>query len=226
MKKFLNNKLLMFWAVLEVLAKFRLVWQAIAGFVTIRNEFFDSVNKIQKTANTAGKKTGEVTKWKNKSINDFVVFLFKLTSMISVHATNTKNADLKNRFDYTEGELKNMRPGELLGISEEALEVIKANREALAILGLTVADEEALEEFIDNFETITMATRTTITGRKAAGTLLRPQFKDASFTLKEKLDGMMEQFRVTNPDFYLEYWNARNKIDYGIRHEEEEQQGQ
>lgn len=216
----MNNKLLMYWAVLEVLAKYKQVWIGIKGFVTAHNHYKIAVEAIQKTTGAAGVKTEAITIGKKKAMDQYIADLYNAMSIVSVFATITKDAAMKSAVDYAESELKDMRPAELLAVSEELLEIIKSHQAALTELGLQNDDVLAIENFTENFESITSATRTTITARKAAGAQLRPQFAQASFELKEKLDKLMEQFRRTQPAFYDEYWNAREKVDYGVRHEE------
>lgn len=222
MRKILNNKLLMYWTVLEVLAKYKQVWNTITGFTAVHEQFEATVKAIQKISAASDVKTNEVTEGKNHAIAGFIVELFKCISILSVNATRTNNKELKSRVDYTESELENMRPSELLSLSQEVLELATANIAELTKLGLTDADTSALVQFIENFEEITSATRTTITARKTAGGQLKSQFTEARFILNEQLDGLMEQFRTKQPVFYNEYWNARKTVDYGIRHEKKE----
>lgn len=219
MRKIMNNKLLMYWAVLEILAKYKPLWTNIKGFVTAYDLFKAAVEAVQKTSGTSGIKTEEITAGKNAATEAYIADLFGAMSIVSVFAANNNDAAMKSKVDYAESELKDMRPGELLAVSQEVIGIIKANQAALTELGLQADDVTAIESFIDNFETITSATRTTITTRKTAGAQLRPQFAQASFELKEKLDKLMEQFRKSQPTFYQEYWNAREKVDYGVRHE-------
>lgn len=219
MRKIMNNKLLMYWAVLEILAKYKSLWANIKGFVTAYDLFKAAVEAIQKTSGTSGIKTEEITAGKNAATEAYIADLFGAMSIVSVFAANNNDAAMKSKMDYTESELKDMRPGELLAVSQEVIGIVKANQAALTELGLQADDVTAIESFIGNFETITSATRTTITTRKTAGAQLRPQFAQASFELKEKLDKLMEQFRKSQPTFYQEYWNAREKVDYGVRHE-------
>lgn len=219
MKKILNNKLLMFWTVLEVLAKFKQYWSGKKGFVVAHDKFKGEVDAIQKITSASEVKTEKITSEKNKAVENYIVDLFNAVSIVSVFATNTGNAVLKSKTDYTENELVDMRPAELLTVSEEILSIMKTYPDELSDLGLEISDVETIENFVDNFESLTSSTRTTITARKTAGGQLRPQFARATFELKEKLDKLMEQFRKTNPTFYTEYWNAREKVDYGVRHE-------
>ena len=222
MKKRLSNKLLMFWSVLEVLAKFRQVWEKIAMFVTVEGEFRGAVSRIQETAGATTVHTNEITAGKNRTVDSFVVNLFKVTSIISVFATRTGNHELKSQVDYTETELADMRPGELLGTAEEVLEITETYQQELAGYGLEASEIEALQQSAGSFTNTTSAPRAAITARKSAGTLLKPQFSDANDLLKEQLDGLMEKFRESQPAFYEEYWNARQIIDYGTRHEKSE----
>jgi hypothetical protein len=209
----------MYWAVLEVLNKFRQVWESIAMFVTVENEFRTAVTRIQETSKAAGASTNEITAGKNHTVNGFVVALYKVTSLMSVFATRTGNHELKSKVDYTESELSDMRPGELLGAAEEALEIIETYQTQLAGYGLEASDVETLRQSAGSFTNTASAPRAAITARKSAGTLLKPQFADAGNLLKEQLDSLMEKFRGSHPAFYEEYWNARQIIDYGTRHE-------
>lgn len=223
MKKRFSNKLLMFWAVLKVLAKFKTVWESIPGFTMVHKEFEAAVGAIQKTSTASNIKTGEITKGAAQSIDAVVILVFKLTSLLSVFATRTRNHELKNDVDFTESELEYMRPGELLGVAELVLELIPKYQTELVALGLNDADVTTLSAYVNGFTGATTATRSTITARKAAGALLKPQFAETGEILKEQLDGLMEQFRTSSPAFYNEYWNARKTMDYGIRHEKEEE---
>ncbi len=225
MRKIMNNKLLMYWAVIEILAKYKPVWTPIKGFVKVHDLFKAAVEAIQKTSGTSGIKTEEITAGKNAATKAYIADLFNAMSIVSVFVANNNDAAMKSKVDYAESELKDMRPGELLAESLEVIAIIKSNQEALTDLGLQADDVTAIENFIDNFEVITSATRTTITARKTAGAQLRPQFAAASYELKEKLDRLMEQFRKTQPTFYQEYWNAREKVDYGVRHEKKKENG-
>jgi hypothetical protein len=224
MRKIMNNKLLMYWAVIEILAKYKPLWTNIKGFVKAHDLFKAAVEILQITSGTSGIKTEEITAGKNAATEAYITDLFNAMSIVSVFATNNDDMAMKSKVDYVESELKDMRPGELLAVSQEVIAMIKANQVELTDLGLLAEDVTAIESFIENFETITMATRTTITTRKTAGAQLRPQFAVASYELKEKLDKLMEQFRKTQPTFYQEYWNAREKVDYGVRYEKKKEE--
>jgi hypothetical protein len=50
---------------------------------------------------------------------------------------------------------------------------------------------------------------------KSATTAIGGLFKDADTILKNKLDRLVLSFRVTNPDFYTNYLNARIIVDLG-----------
>jgi len=41
-------------------------------------------------------------------------------------------------------------------------------------------------------------------------------FKETDAILKNKLDKLMLSFRITNPDFYTNYLNARIIVDLGV----------
>ena len=47
--------------------------------------------------------------------------------------------------------------------------------------------------------------------------------KETDKILKEQLDKLMTQFKISNPEFYQHYFNARMIIDLGIRHKKIEE---
>ena len=222
MKTKLSNKLLMYWAVLEVLDKFNALWATATAFAAAYNNFKAAVTQIQNTAKLSGMKTENITAGKNAAVKSFTVKLFKVTSLMLAYANATKNADLKNKVDYAESELDDMRPDELLNVTEDVVEEFDARKAALTDYNLDETDMEPIRAFLATFKKTTTATRTTITTRKAANERLRPQFADASVILKEQLENLMEKFRETNPDFYGEFWAARGIVDAGTRHDDKD----
>jgi hypothetical protein len=50
---------------------------------------------------------------------------------------------------------------------------------------------------------------------KSATTAIGGLFKDTDAILKNKLDKLILSFRITNPDFYTNYLNARIIVDLG-----------
>jgi hypothetical protein len=222
MRKVFNNKLLMFWAVLDVLDRFKQLWDTIAGFKAAHDEFRASTDVLQQTSVVADSKTKQVSGKRKTTIREYVVHLFRATSLLSVLSTNNGDAELKSQVDYTQDELESMRPPELLALSKLIKQLLQTHKTALLLLGLTEADITQVDTIVTSLEGVASSTRGSITKRKTAGAQLRPQFATSSFVLKEKLDKLMEQFRLTQPTFYEEYWNARGIVDYGIRHEEEE----
>ena len=53
--------------------------------------------------------------------------------------------------------------------------------------------------------------------RRSKTELLDAELQRAGMICKERIDGLMEQFKTTAPDFYSSYGAARDIIDTGHR---------
>ncbi|HEX3010131.1 MAG TPA: hypothetical protein VHO90_21195 [Bacteroidales bacterium] len=222
MRKSSNNKLMMYWAVIEILLKFKQLWESIVGFKAAYDEFVGAVGKVQDTSVLADAKTGKITGQKNATLKGYVAHLFRMTSLLSVLATNKGDAQLKSQVDYSRDELEGMRPPELHAVAKLVATLLTTHKTALVDLGLKADDITRVDAIVSSLESVASATRNAINKRKAAGARVNPLMTAAGDILKNKLDGLVEQFNETEPIFYDEYWNSRDIVDYGIRHEEEE----
>jgi len=80
---------------------------------------------------------------------------------------------------------------------------------SLADYGVLPADLAELNVLIDAFVNLIPAPRIAITARKGATTGLATFIKDADSVLKERLDKLMQLFKVSALEFYTHYFNAR-----------------
>jgi len=83
----------------------------------------------------------------------------------------------------------------------------------LADRGITAAKLAAFKKKIDAFDGIKTSPRAAIVQRKAANLLLPKLVCTAVNILNDQLDGLLVQFKDTNPNFYEEYFAARAIVD-------------
>ena len=97
------------------------------------------------------------------------------------------------------------------GIHNEANAVVAS----LADYGVTPAVLTDLQNAIDRYVAAIAAPRAAITDRKGATAEIRELMKDTTKLLVKRIDSLVEQFRVTNPDLVRGYEDARIIVDLG-----------
>jgi len=222
MKKKLGNKIQMFWAVMEILLLYKTLWEIIPVFKEIYDELNLFLKDIDETAIVAGVTTKGVTKGKHSVKDELVLDVFKVGSALFTCSVRSKKPELKNKVSFSESDLKNLSQPNLVRKSKEVAALARENLTEITKSGIKATDIDSLDLLIDQYAKIIPAPVVTKAERKMANEKLDGLFVTTNTLLNEQADKLMEQFRKTNPDFYSEYWNARNTVEYGIRHEKKE----
>ena len=86
---------------------------------------------------------------------------------------------------------------------------------SLADYGLVAADLTDLQSKIDSYMDIIPKPRTAISNKKTATSDLTIHFTEADSLLNDMLDKLMEQYKTSDAEFYITYFNARLIVDLG-----------
>lgn len=71
---------------------------------------------------------------------------------------------------------------------------------------------------ISDFEQSIASPRVSVTSRKNATNDISKLFTNCDNTIKNKMDKLVEKFKLSNPDFYKQYHDARIIVDHGLHH--------
>ena len=87
----------------------------------------------------------------------------------------------------------------------------------LADFGVTSAKVTALQNATTAYMATMVDKETIFAARKSARAELRSLFAAANSILRDEIDSLVESMKMTHPEFYADYWNARAIADLGHR---------
>jgi len=220
MRDIQENKLSMYLAVQIICNNFKDVWQDFVAFVKAFGDFEGIISQIQSTRLIQEGQTTGVAENKQKEEDEMVNKTISIASAVFVYANVISDHELKAKVNYSPSKLKRSRDTILKDrcqvVHDESSKVI----DDLADYGILPADLEELQKEINDYAAIIAQPRTAINTRATATAQLVELFKQGDEILKIRLDKLMVQYQNNNTDFYINYRNARNIIDLGVRHED------
>jgi len=204
-----ENKLSMYLAVESVVNTNNPVWSGVPAFASavgafaLKLEGIVGVVERQETAITG------VRSDKLNAQNLMIETALTVSGSVFAYASTVNNQTLKEAVSYTESSLKYVRDT----ISAERCTVIHSQASAvvadLGDYGVTPAVLAELDDRITAFIELIAAPRVAITSRKGATSVLVELIKEMDLILKEQLDMLMPQFKVSDPVFYTHYFDSR-----------------
>lgn len=137
----------------------------------------------------------------------------RIRSGVQAYAMDTEDLVLYERVNYAMSELlggsSNRSRTRCQIIHDEANGVIGS----LGDYGITAADITALQTAIDDFAAIISNPKDHIAARKMVTEKIVKLIREIDLILKKKMDKLMEHFRESAPDFYVQYFNDRKIYD-------------
>ncbi|HCY74344.1 MAG TPA: hypothetical protein DHV28_00350 [Ignavibacteriales bacterium] len=212
-----ENKLTMYNAVTTLLVANSAKYATVTALSTALTNFQDiiaaiSEKNILKNSATAGKTT-----LKSQERTALISAVVPVAGGLFALGTATNDPRLQALGNIKKGTLQNLRDTEL---TDQAT-LVKNTADAYAAQ-LVAYGVEALQ--IANIDTIISAFNSALGGKEssfstkfAAGSVLSDLFKQGDSILTDQMDRMMEKFNSSDPQFYLEYKNARVIKDLGHR---------
>ncbi len=213
MTKGQENRFNMHYAVQKTLLVFKAVWNAIVPISDASAELDANINATEAAAEKQVIDITGFAKDKAEAEDVMIAGTIVVAGAVKAYATVKGDLILATKMDITPGELRRHRDTIVAqhcqGIHDEANAVV-AN---LGAYGVDAAKLTALQTMIDRYVVAIAAPRVAITDRKGATAEIRELMKDTNKLLTKRLDGLMEQFRISNPDFFKAYFDARIVVD-------------
>ncbi|MBK7855279.1 MAG: hypothetical protein IPJ79_10560 [Bacteroidetes bacterium] len=138
---------------------------------------------------------------------------FAIKSAIQAYAADTDNVILFDAVNYALSELMSGAANRSVTRCKNIRDLADVNKTALVAYGVT---NEMLADYgkaIDDFEEVIANPRDQIGARKAATKDIKDGIAAVDAVLKDKLDKLMENFRLSAPEFYAQYYNDRKIFD-------------
>ena len=223
MLKRFENKLRMFNTVWQVIKKFKTLWENNNGFNDVVSDYEKGINAINETRKiTDGDATG-ITTDKIEMQDQLMDSIMEISGPFGTVAIRTGNNELKKQVYFTDSYLDDLTEAELANTGIMLAEMAAGYTDQLSNFGIGNDDIAQLKDIAEKYKNKIAEPRAKISERVAANEKLAQLFSQYSLLLKDQLDGMVDKYRRSNPEFWSEYFAARKIVDYGIRHEKKDE---
>jgi len=207
-----NNKLRAYLAVSAVLEKYKTVWQALVGFNKAVVEFDALLPEITDLVRIQSSRSGATTE-KGAALEALGNSAFEIAAAVRSFAVENEDHELAGRVDYSLTDIVAGRENAVAARCRDILVAANGVIDSLEDYGIVPAKLTKLKGKIDAYEALLPRPRQSIGASRAATKVLPARFSEADVLLGDRLDGLMPQFKDSAPDFYNEYFAARNIVD-------------
>jgi len=128
---------------------------------------------------------------------------------LSAYAHTAGETVLAVKTNVSETGIRRLRDTEIIAKANGLLELVEANVEKLKDYGVTSATVANIRKRIDAFTDALGKKESGFSDRTSMRKSLFDLFDEADFLLTRQIDGMMEQFRKKEAEFYNAYFQAR-----------------
>lgn len=209
MTKKQNAKLNMYLSVLLVLNANTIIWNVLAVFVTAFDGFKTKLQHLQDAVQKQADIIAGYVKDKQQKRQAMCESSFTIKSALQAWASDTGNLILFNLVDYNLSDLMSGAANRSLTRCKNIQALALGNAAALVNYGISADMLTDNGKAIDDFELVIANPKDQYAARKAATQEIKNAIKDVDISIKDKLDKLMENFRLTAPDFYAQYFNDR-----------------
>jgi hypothetical protein len=182
-----------------------------AGKLTDSVALIDALAALQGTNNTG------ITQAKAELLRQMIATTYVVAGAIGAYASEAGDLALKARVKVNPTKFHDARDDQ----KDDVAQVIHdAGNDTLANLTdypVTAATLSAFQTRIDAYRLSIPTPRNAIKGRKTNGELIGQELDRAGMICDERLDGLMESFKETQPTLYSQYHGLRKTIDTGHR---------
>lgn len=124
-------------------------------------------------------------------------------------ALSVGNNTLAAEFNYPISELQAIKDDTMQGFCEHRINLVTVNLAAMADFGLSVTELNAWQDALNAYIPVLATPREAVNARHMHTENLKTLFTATSKLFREQLDPLMIPFRLTNPELYNAYKQAR-----------------
>jgi hypothetical protein len=213
-----NAKQNMYQVVLHTLQENGSLYKEFPLFVKAVTELETAVKDIGIAAEQQSKTTLQgATLAKNIAETTLVNECVKVANVLSVLARDLGDTTLLSRVILTKSQMYQAPDNETLRIAWRLLAEASAHEPALLEYGITAPNIQMLHNAAKGFEQWLVAPRASMVASKQSTASLVHLFAYADTLLYDRLDKLIGIFKDAAPDFYAQYFYARNIINSSAR---------
>lgn len=209
MNKQNEDKLSMFYALLQVLAKHVAVWTGLVPFKNAHDELEANVASIEDATQKQETSLKGVALDKRFKKEGMVKKTVEIAQAMFAYAEDKGDVVLRDQVDYSRSDLMQTRDAVIAQTCQNIHDLANPIIAALAAYGVVATDLTAQQNTIDAYSATVGSPRAALTVRKGATAEIEALVKDSMKILNNRMDKMMPEFEVSTPDFFQEYFDAR-----------------
>lgn len=190
--------------------------------VTLYNELLALIAQIKATDQEFKTLHAGKTNAKDDAKEELIDVLLMLANALFVFGQRSRNEELTALSRVSKTSLNRMRENDLAIKAATIKDALTANLSLLDQYMVTADKITLLGESLSAFQSAADTKDTGFANRVAAREKLENLFEEAENLLTGQIDGMMEHFKNSDPDFYNAYFAARVIKNLGNRKEVKE----
>jgi len=203
------DKLKMFRVVLAVCLKYLKLVETVPAFLRAYQALSSLVPSIEKDHTVQGANTKGVTLNKEQMRDAIIDAAMFIAGAVHSYASDTNNSELKVKVYVNRSDFKNCSFEECIKkcdiITNEATAVI----DQLVDHGVVQEDLDGFITLVNDFKIVITKPREVIVEKSSVTEDIAGLFSTGDKILKETTDKLINKFKLSDPSFFQEYWNAR-----------------
>jgi len=218
-----ESKLNMFQKVLDTCREHKQVYAGFPAFADSVGQLEGAVSAIRQGAQQqAGTTTQGYTAKKSVALDRLAQQSLKVADVIYVYAFRNNNQPLLRKVSVNKSSFYRGHDNDALTLAKNIAVEALSHISELTDYGIDSVELLALQEAIAGFESLISKPQTVTGEHKLYTGNLKQLFAEADSILYDQLDKLVTLFKVSAPDFYTLYKNARNVIDTAKRNKKKE----
>ena len=221
MRKANEDRMSMFYALLQVLTKHAAVWTGLIPFKAANDELEANQASLENATQTQESSLKGVALDKRFKKEAMVKKSLEIAQGVFAYAEDMGDVVLRAKVDYSRSDLMHTRDAIIAQTCQNIHDLANGVIASLGAYGLVAADLTTQQGKIDAYTATVGSPRAALTVRKGATAEIDALVKDSMKILNNRMDKLMPEFEVSNPDFFQEYFDARMIVDSGSEKKKE-----
>lgn len=210
-----SNRLDMYLIVYEFYTSNQVVLDDIPAITNAFNQLNANIDQINAEVGAQSSNTTGVTQDKTALRNTLDSYTATILATAQVWATQNNNNTLAAQFDYSLSDIQRIKDDTMQGFCNYRITLVNDNLAAMADFGLDAAAITDWQNALNAYAAAVERPRQAINARSLHTQRLKTLFSETSALFSETLDPLMLQFKITQPEIYAGYRQARIIIDRG-----------
>jgi len=217
MNKNQSNAFNMFKAVLAALNSFSTAWNSNATINAVVSTFQSVTDNLMSNEQNQRIGTTGITQTKAQVLNTLIDTALRVADAGYAYAVSIGDLQLKQSCNLSTSMLSRVRYVDVIAFCQNLHDAVNPLAGSLASYGANATSINSLQTAITAFSNITGAPANARAAVKVATKSIARQVADGKKILKDQLDPLMTQFKVSHALFYNQYFAAREIDDKGHR---------